>query len=111
MLWTACGMRQRGGVQAPRRGWPYLRCDAHSSQLAQHATDSQEHHVIADGVQGEEELVIIGPSVAKPHELVGAAIRTLPPLRRYGSGLPMWFQELPRGQTELGSPPDSREMG
>ena len=58
----------------------YLRCDAHSSQLAHHATDSQEHYVIADGVRGGEKFIIIGPSVAKPHELVGAAIRTLPPV-------------------------------
>ena len=66
----------------------YLRCDAHFSQLAQHATDSQEHHVVADRVPGGEELVIIGPSVAKPHELVGAAIRTLPPVVVEDQSLP-----------------------
>ena len=78
----------------------HLRRDARSSPLAKHAADGQGHDVIADGIRDGEELVIIGPGVAKLHELVGAAIRTLPPVIVEDQSLP-FNQKLSHQHAEL----------
>jgi hypothetical protein len=78
----------------------HLRCDARSSPLAKHATDGQEHDVVAYGLGDGEELVIIGPRVAEGHELVRAAVRTPPPVAVEDQSLP-FNQELSNQHAQL----------